>query len=140
MVPIPNQMEVMAPDTFTATALYNQPSSLATIAGNWTGNLKSDTGADVLNISSSGVIFVQGTTGAGDCIINGQVSLINPAHNVYVVQWTFSGAGCDLDIKDQTASGIGYVDSSVSPAKLEIAVSIAGLSGTYVALYDEAAN
>src|SRR5262252_2726090 len=52
--------------TWTYNSLYSQPSSLATIAGNYTD------GSATLSIDGNGVIFEQDSNG---CVLNGQVSI-----------------------------------------------------------------
>lgn len=81
--------------------LYNQPSSLATVAGGYI------VGTGFVNIESDGSISGHEPT-IGD--YSGQVSLIDPAYNLYRVQLTLIG----------TANGLATMDNTVSPARLVI--------------------
>jgi hypothetical protein len=100
--------------SWTFDDLYNQPSSLAAITGNYTGS--SGIGLGNLTIDSSGSI-----TSANGCA-TGQVSLIDPAYNAYDVTITYSttvscpgGAESGL-----TAKGIASLDPNVAPTVLEM--------------------
>ena len=64
-----------------------QPSSLDTIAGNYTLDFRPQT--NTLNINGDGVIFAMYHNGPR-CTVNGQVSLIDSRFNLYWVKWRFS--------------------------------------------------
>ena len=102
--------------TWTFNSLYMNPSSLATIAGNYSdGNV-------TLNINASGVVFEQDANG---CVINGQVSTINASYNAYAVQFTVSSCtGADAFLNGASFSGLATLDTTASPATL-----IAGVNG-----------
>ncbi len=103
--------------TWTFSNLYMNPSSLATIAGNYSdGNV-------TLNINGSGVIFEQDANG---CVINGQVSTINTSYNAYAVQITISDCtGADAALNGASFSGLATLDTNTSPTTL-----LAGVNGT----------
>jgi len=100
--------------TWTYNSLYSQPSSLATIAGNYTD------GSATLSIDGNGVIFEQDSNG---CVLNGQVSIPDASYNAYTFSVTFTG--CPNVPNGTTATGIGTLDTTQSPNQL-----IAGLRGT----------
>lgn len=78
---------------------YNRTSSLAEISGLWV------TPGLTLDISETGTIFGQ-ETGTG-CIINGNVSIIDPLYSVYDFEWQYSACEAPLDVfNDVTFSGI----------------------------------
>jgi hypothetical protein len=72
------------------SSAYEQPSSLALIAGNYT--MKNFSAANMLNINSDGEIFGMYANGPR-CTINGRVRVIDPRFNLYRAEWTF--ASCD---------------------------------------------
>ena len=69
---------------------YEQNSSLAIIAGNYT--LGPIAATNTLNIAGDGRIFGMYDNGPA-CTVSGQVSLLDPAYNLYDIQWTFSSCG-----------------------------------------------
>jgi len=62
--------------------MYDQPSSLAAIAGNYTDSATQT----VVSINSDGAITAQDPSSG--CIINGTISVIDPAHAAYRVSLT----------------------------------------------------
>ena len=110
--------------TYDATD-YEQPSSLALVAGIWHGigpdNAMAQTAPTVLAISADGVMFEQDP--ASGCVINGQVSLIDPSRNAYAFQ--FSYANCTDTIEEWAplngaiVSGIGYLTAG-TPTTLTV--------------------
>ena len=110
--------------TLTFNVLYNRDASLATIAG-----LYDDQG-DVLNINSAGVLFEQDATDG--CVLNGQVSVVNPAYDSYQVQFTVSNCNANLAQLNGTSwTGIGTLDNTASPEELIFGVvGDVTLSGT----------
>lgn len=105
----------------TYDPLYDQDSSLALIAGNY-----DDAGA-VLNVNADGVVFEQDPeTG---CVLNGQISVIDPQFNAYDISVTYDS--CDTDLYPELApfngatfTGLGILDDTVDPV-----VAIVGLTG-----------
>ncbi|MCZ8130766.1 MAG: hypothetical protein O9284_05640 [Steroidobacteraceae bacterium] len=103
--------------TLNFDPLYNRPSSLATIAGNYRDP---DTGA-VINVNGNGVIFSQDPLSG--CVINGSVALINASFNAYRIEYRFSGCrGADVALNGTTARGLGTLDNTVSPERAVIGV------------------
>jgi hypothetical protein len=115
--------------TWTYNALYSETPSLNTIAGNWTF------GSDTVNISSSGAIFEQDpNTG---CVVNGQVAIPNASYNAYTFSITYSScAGSDSVFNGSTATGMLYVDDTVTPNQLIGGWSVTVSGKLYVIVAD----
>jgi hypothetical protein len=102
--------------TWSFSSLYLNPSSLATIAGNYSD------GGPTLSIDANGMIFEQDANG---CILNGQVSIINASYNAYGISVTFSNCtGTFASLNGVTAAGLAVLDTSTNPITI-----IGGLSG-----------
>jgi hypothetical protein len=100
--------------------LYNRPSSIAGIAGNFS---EAGTGA-VFTLSSDGQIFAQDPT--SKCVITGTVSLINATYNAYGVSISFASCiGQFAVLNGAQLTGVGALDNTVTPEQ-----AIIGLSGT----------
>ena len=121
----------------TYSALYDRDSSLAASAGNFLPDTHVDplapgqfTGS--ISISGNGVIFEQDPL--SQCVVNGQVNLIDTRFNAYEVSITFANCtdayltidnsngqfGPDPTIEvfipnGTTLSGLGILDDSVLP-------------------------
>jgi hypothetical protein len=105
-----------ATTTFAFSSLYLNPSSLSTIAGNY-----SDGGA-TLSVNADGVIFEQDANG---CVINGQVSIINASYNAYAVQITVASCtGADATLNGLSAAGLVSLNTSTNPVTI-----VGGISG-----------
>jgi len=104
--------------TFTFGTLYDTGSSLSAIAGNYTD----PTTGDTVSVSGSGVVFSQdAVTG---CVINGAVAIINASYDVYDVTYSFASCtGSSAYLNGTTATGLGVLDTSVSPTEAIIGVS-----------------
>ena len=96
--------------SLTFNPVYNQGGALSRIAGNWQDV---ETG-QIINVNGAGVVFSQ--EAATNCVINGQVSTINTAFNAYSVTYTFSNCRFPYNLQNNTtATGLAFVDSSVTP-------------------------
>lgn len=104
----------------TFNPLYNQPSSLATLAGNYTDLATGDT----VSIDGAGVITAQDpTTG---CVINGNVTIIDASYNAYGVQITHASCtGATAVLNGVVFKGLATLDTATSPVQ-----AIAGVTGT----------
>ena len=104
-------VEPVLTTTWTYSALYSETPSLNTIAGNWTF------GSDTININSSGAIFEQDpNTG---CVVNGQVAIPDASYNAYTFSISYSNCtGSDSVFNGSTATGVVYVDDTVTPNQL----------------------
>jgi hypothetical protein len=99
--------------TLTFNALYNVPSSLATIAGSYTDQA---TGS-VVTISSDGTIFSQNP--ATGCVINGTASIINASYNAYGFQIEYANCkGVYAKLNGIPLAGLGLFDNTASPAAI----------------------
>jgi hypothetical protein len=101
--------------------LWEQASSLAAIAGTYTDSeAHSPTNGATVTISASGAI--SGTSSATGCDLTGQVTVNLPANDVY--QITLSYQSCtDTVLNGIQFTGLGIVNSSVTPAQVLIGVS-----------------
>lgn len=107
--------------TMQYNSLYDRDSSLATVAGNYTS--AAAPGSDAINISSNGELF--GQVPSNGCVINGTVSVVNPAYNAYGVQYSYSSCtGVDSVLNGSTFSGIATLDNTSAPE-----TAIAGMQG-----------
>jgi hypothetical protein len=94
---------------WTFQPLYSQGSALSLIAGSWTMP-----GGSTASISATGVISAHDTTTG--CTIKGQVSVNNPAADLYNVAATYSGCtGAAAALNGPALSGLGALDNSVTP-------------------------
>jgi len=114
--------------TATFDPLYNAGSSLNTISGNWVGP-----SGIVMNINTAGVIFAQDPVSG--CVVNGQVSIINPSYNAYGASATYSNCGGSAAVLNGvTAKGLMAVDTTVSPTVLYVGyVAVVGSNTIIVA-------
>ncbi len=91
--------------------IYEFSSSLATIAGMYSHY------QSVIDIAADGTIFAQ--EAFTNCVINGQVNIIDPAFNVYDFQISYSSCtGPDADLNGAIFVGIGYLNEPFSPIDL----------------------
>ena len=114
----------------TYNPLYERDSSLGTIAGNY---LDPATNA-IVNVNSDGTAFSQDpVTG---CVINGEVSIIDPAYNAYRVEYEFSGCQGDAARLNGTMGrGLAALDNTVSPEQAVIGVVNAAAGYSLVGRY-----
>lgn len=114
------------PVTLNFNLLYNETSSLSKIAGNWIGVT-----SIVTTINSDGTVFSQDPdTG---CVVNGQISIIDPSYNVYSESATYADCtGPEAVLNGQTATGLLTLNDSVSPVALEGGGSVTLSAGEIV--------
>ncbi len=93
---------------FQYSTTYEFSSSLATIAGLY------GTTQGVMDIAADGTIFAQDAF--TNCVINGQVNIIDSAFNVYDFQISYSSCtGPDADLNGATFVGIGFLFKVLEP-------------------------
>jgi hypothetical protein len=111
--------------TWAYSSLYAEMPSLTSIAGNYAD------GTDTLTINADGTIFEQDpTTG---CVINGTVSIVNPSYNAYALSVTWSNCtGNSMVLNGKTATGLGYIDDSMSPNQVDFGVRLTVGGQTFV--------
>ncbi len=116
-------------DQITVTPLdygpfYERDSSLATIVGMF------DDGFVVTDIAADGMIFAQDSVSS--CVINGQVSIIDPDFNLYDFQFGLSNCtGPDAILNGASFVGLGFLDDTFPPEVLLVFV-IGDVAGTLV--------
>jgi len=81
--------------------LYNQPSTLAKLAGTW-----NDAGS-TLTVNADGTFSEQQT---GGCVMNGAYTIIDATHNLYGV--SLEVTACTSAIAGIAFTGLGYLDDS----------------------------
>ena len=114
--------------TLIYDALYDRDSSLALIAGNY------DNSGLVINVTANGVVFEQDPTSG--CIVNGQISIIDPQYNAYDVSITYSNCvGDSAVLNGATFTGLGILDNTVAPETAVIGLTGAVGSETYSIVY-----
>ncbi|MGH7069861.1 MAG: hypothetical protein ACREFO_07580 [Acetobacteraceae bacterium] len=102
---------------------YNQPSSLAMFAGHY----MDPTSGNSITVTESGSIFWRDPN--NDCLANGMVSLIDPRHDLYFVQFSYAACqGVDAELNGVEFRGFGTLDTSQQPTQATIAVT--GEAGT----------
>jgi hypothetical protein len=95
-------------ETINTSSLYNQPSSLADVTGNWT-TLDGTT----VSVTSNGTVSAQDATNG--CVINGTVSIINASFNLYSVSFAYASCtGSNAGLNGQTLNGLGYLSTSTT--------------------------
>jgi hypothetical protein len=116
--------------TLTFSQLYNQASSLAAIAGNYT---EAGSGATV-SIDANGAIFSQdATTG---CVVNGTASIIDASYDAYAVQATYASCtGASAALNGITFSGLAALETGMSSVQLIAGVTGTGGGVTYALVY-----
>lgn len=108
----------------TYQSMYDDNSSLATIAGNFADALGLSGG--VLNIASNGTLFLQDP--ASGCVINGQVSIINSAYNAYGIRFSYSSCtGLDSVLNGVTFSGLAGYDAGAGQVIALVQGSVGGI-------------
>lgn len=122
--------QVEATASLNYLAYYDQDSSLAIIAGNYS----TPTGS-VMSIAADGIIFVQdAVTG---CIVNGQVSIIDTAFTAYDIQYGISNCiGQDAFWNGSSFTGLAVLDNS-SPSSADfLPFALTGdVQGSLVSLF-----
>ena len=109
--------QVLTTLTLNYDTRYERDSSLATITGNYTYTV-----GMVLSIDANGEVF--GQDAVTGCVINGQVTIIDMAFNLYGIEWSnISCAGQDSELNGKVLSGLALLDNTVIPEQLIIAVS-----------------
>lgn len=106
-----------APETFSLqfNASYNDPSSLAMIAGVY----QDPSSGQMITVNGSGTLFWQDTNSG--CLAEGAVSIIDPHYDLYEVQFQYSGCQGPLaDLNGMEFLGLGTLDTSTQPAQLII--------------------
>ena len=97
-----------------ADDLYHQPSDLPALAGAW---LSAD--GSVWNIDVTGALTeTQVQAPYTGCTVTGQVSIINPAYNLFAFNMSWSDCPSGPEEHGQALEGLLAIDSSVTPYQL----------------------
>jgi hypothetical protein len=106
--------------TLTYDSSYEQLSSLATIAGNYTNT--ASPGTDVLSIDDAGVLSYTDPL-TTQCTAAGTVTVLDSSYSVYGAEMTFSNcAGAYSVLNGVSIQGLASVDTSTSPRSLRFMV------------------
>jgi hypothetical protein len=106
----------------TFDTLYNAGASLTKVAGNY-----QDESGTVYSIDAKGMVFGQSVTTG--CVVNGQVSVVNAAYDVYNVTVTIANCTALYSSENgSTLSGLAVLDSTVNP--VQAAVIVTGADGS----------
>jgi len=127
------QFQLTVPFFGYLAGFYERASSLATIAGLY------QTGGPVMDIAADGTIFAQ--EAFTNCVMNGQVNIIDPAFNLYDFQISYSNCtGRDADQNGATFVGIGFLLEITNPSPPDSSILllvnfIGEIDGVLVPLY-----
>jgi hypothetical protein len=117
--------------TYDTSGLYNKPSSQSAVAGMWSSAFSTAYGGgnDVAIVNAAGALFESASNSLNDCTVNGNVSVIDPAHNAYAIGITYSGSDCVEPILGASGTGLAYIDYTTTPVTLQYAIPIQAPSG-----------
>jgi hypothetical protein len=108
------------------SSLSSTVSALTTIGGNYSDTTTNAT----VSISDDGAIFSQNP--ANSCVLNGAVSVINAANDIYGMQYTYSSCtGSDAVLNGVSFSGLAVLNSNASPAQIVEGVTGTGTGTSY---------
>lgn len=116
--------------SLTFNTLYNRPSTLAAIAGNFT-----DTASGAAaTIDSSGVLTA--TDPGTGCVLDGQVTIVNATFNVYDFDFAYSSCtGAAAGLNGASFDGLATLDNSSTPEQLIVLGStVSGTAGASLVL------
>jgi len=111
--------------------IYERDSSLESIAGNYL-----DTESNVvINVNNDGELFSQDPR--SHCITNGTVSVIDPAFNLYRVEYTFSNCkGHHQEVLNGTvAAGLATLDDTQFPEAMIMGVEVAAAGYAFAGVF-----
>ena len=111
-------------------AIYERDSSLESVAGNYLDTARNV----VVNVNDDGELFSQDPE--SHCITNGTVSVIDPAFNLYRVEYTFSNCkGHEKELNGTVAEGLATLDDTRSPEALIIGVAVAAAGYAFAGVF-----
>ncbi len=111
--------------------IYERDSSLESVAGNYLDTERNV----VINVNNDGELFSQDPK--SQCITNGMVSVIDPALNLYRVEYTFSNCkGHHQEVLNGTvAEGLATLDDTQSPDALIMGVEVAAAGYAFAGVF-----
>lgn len=129
--------------TWTLTfdsSLYNTPSSLAAISGNYTSGTAFTDGVDpmsnaVVSITSGGVISGQGTSSG--CVMNGQATVSNSSFDIYHISYTLASCvGTFAVLNAVPFSGQAILNPTPNGMPTQVVIGVTGQAsdGTFYGL------
>jgi hypothetical protein len=105
-------------------SIYNSPSSLAMVAGDYTDSAS----GNAITVTGGGGFFWHESNNS--CLANGAVSVIDPRYNVYEFQFSYSAcAGADAQLNGVQFTGLGTLDTSEQPA--QVTIGMTGQAGSH---------
>jgi large repetitive protein len=112
--------------SLTYDSLSTSGSSTSAVSGNYTDSLSGAT----ISITSAGAMTSQNPTNG--CVLNGSISTADSTTDVYEVAFSYeSCTGGDVDLNGVQFTGLAFLNTSTSPAQLDIAVTGASSSTHY---------
>jgi hypothetical protein len=118
--------ELLATETHTWTfnVQYDNTSSLSQVAANYWD------GPNTFSVDGNGMIFDQELiTG---CVINGQISIINPQYNMYSITFTFANCIGNYAVDNGvTFTGLATLNTTTNPVQLVLGAS-ANVNGSII--------
>lgn len=112
--------------SLTFNTLTNSGSSLGDITANYTDTASGST----VTISGSGTMT--GQNPANSCVLNGSVTVVNSAYDIYQVSLTYEDCmGTYAPLNGVQFTGLAVLDPNSDPEQLTIAVTGANSSGKY---------
>jgi len=110
--------------------IYERPSSLESVAGNYLDTERNV----VINVNNDGELFSQDPE--SHCITNGTVSVIDPAFNLYRVEYMFSNCkGHEKDLNGTIAEGLATLDDTRSPEAVIMGVEVAAAGYAFAGVF-----
>ena len=111
--------------------VYERDSSPAAVAGNYLDTERNV----VINVNADGELFSQDPR--SHCITNGTVSVIDPAFNLYRVQYTFSNCkGHHQEVLNGTvAEGLATLDDTRFPEAMIMGVEVAAAGYAFAGVF-----
>jgi hypothetical protein len=112
--------------SLTFNTLTNSGSSLSAITANYTDTAS----GSMVTISGSGAMT--GQNPANSCVLNGSVTVINSAYDIYQVSLTYEDCtGTYTVLNGVQFTGLAVLNPNSSPEQVTIAVTGANSSGKY---------
>jgi hypothetical protein len=112
-------------------SIYERGASLESVAGNYLDTERNV----VINVNNDGELFSQDPE--SHCIINGTVSVVDPAFNLYRVEYTFSNCkGHHQEVLNgKLAEGLATLDDTESPEALIMGVEVAAAGYAFAGVF-----
>jgi hypothetical protein len=111
--------------------IYERDSSLESVAGNYLDTERNV----VINVNNDGELFSQDPR--SQCITNGTVSVIDPAFNLYRVEYTFSNCKRHHQevLNGMVAEGLATLDDTQSPEAVIMGVEVTAAGYAFAGVF-----